>query len=189
MMNRLGAFSLLVLFACGSYDGVERPSSANDPTATSDAAPPADAGARVVDARSPSDASADATADAATCTADLKTSSEHCGKCGHSCGAGACSAGTCQPFAVATGFTEVVAIDMSPSGIVIGADNDIKRCEAAAGCTPATLKAIASGQSFLEDLAVAGTDVYFHVDGSDPHFVYKCPVSGCVGGQPELVNV
>jgi hypothetical protein len=42
----------------------------------------------------PGDGGADAPI---TCNADLQTSKEHCGRCGHGCGGGECTAGKCQP--------------------------------------------------------------------------------------------
>jgi hypothetical protein len=35
-----------------------------------------------------------------TCDVDLQTSKDHCGRCGHSCGGGECTAGKCQPVQI-----------------------------------------------------------------------------------------
>ncbi len=61
-----------------------------------DAAATSDAGA---DRSSP-----DAAPDAATCVADTQSDSKHCGRCGHDCLGGKCSAGVCQVSTVVTGL-------------------------------------------------------------------------------------
>ena len=68
---------------------------------------------------------------------DTTSSPTHCGRCDHSCGAGQCE-GACQPFPVATGFTAVHAIAVSPSGVIISADSDLSLCANPDGCTAAT---------------------------------------------------
>ncbi|MDB4934856.1 MAG: Tryptophan synthase alpha chain [Labilithrix sp.] len=112
---------------------------------------------------------------------DMMTSSDHCGKCGHSCGGGQCLAGVCQPVRIAGGLTNAHAIDLSPTaGVVISADKDVVRCDAPGGCTPATLKAVATGFNQLNDMVVAGTDVYFIYQFGDFSRLVKCPLAtGC----------
>jgi hypothetical protein len=84
---------------------------------------------------------------------DTSISAVHCGRCDHSCEAGKCVAGACQPFPVATGFTAVHAIDISASGLVISADGDLTLCSAAGGCTATTLKTVGTGFNQLGDAA------------------------------------
>lgn len=61
-----------------------------------DAAAPRDAGA---DQSTP-----DAQPDAATCVTDTQTDAKNCGRCGHDCLGGKCSAGVCQVATVLTGL-------------------------------------------------------------------------------------
>ncbi len=116
------------------------------------------------------------------------TTVEHCGKCGHSCGAGQCSAGACQPITVASGFTEVHAIAASPNGIVISADSDVSLCASPAGCTPTSLTTLKAGVSQLHDVTVAGTNVYFDGNSGDYEIVYRCPLARCLGAGPDIVE-
>ncbi len=120
---------------------------------------------------------------------DTTASADHCGKCDHACGAGKCTDGACQPFPVASGFTEVHAIAMGPTGLVISADSDVSLCTKPEGCTAATaLTTLKAGVSQLNDVAVAGNDVYFDGNEGDSEIVYKCPVAGCPGGGPTIVE-
>lgn len=122
------------------------------------------------------------------CT-DTTISATHCGKCDHSCGAGLCSAGACQPFPVATGFSNIHAIAMSPSGVIISADSDVSLCANPNGCAAATsLTTIKAGVSQLNDVTVAGTNVYFDGNEGDSEIVYRCPVAGCPGAGPDIIE-
>ena len=121
---------------------------------------------------------------------DTTISTVHCGKCDHACGAGACTASTCQPFPVAPGFTDVRSIASSPSGLVIAHGSDLKLCGNPDGCTQQNLATIRAGLSQLNDVTVAGTDVFFDANQGDFEIVYRCPVAGCPGTGPiEVENV
>ncbi|MBX3223763.1 MAG: hypothetical protein KF795_24840 [Labilithrix sp.] len=120
---------------------------------------------------------------------DTTGSRAHCGRCDHSCGAGECSASACQPFAVATGFTDVHGIAMSPSGVVISADSDVSLCAKPDGCSAATsLSTIVAGVIQLNDVTVAGTVVYFDGNDGDSEIVFRCPVAGCPGAGPDIIE-
>ena len=119
---------------------------------------------------------------------DTQGSGTQCGACGHSCGGGQCSGGLCQPFPAANGFTAVHAIAASPSGIIISADNDVSLCANPSGCSAATLKTIRAGVSQLNDVTVAGTDVYFDGNVGNSEIVYRCPIAGCPGTGPTIVE-
>lgn len=119
---------------------------------------------------------------------DTSISAVHCGRCDHSCEAGKCVAGACQPFPVATGFMAVHAIDISASGLVISADGDLTLCSAAGGCTATTLKTVGTGFNQLGDAAVAGADVYFQTGEGDFSLISKCPLTGCPAGGPTLIE-
>ena len=122
-----------------------------------------------------------------TCV-DTTTSATHCGRCDHACGAGQCSDSACQPFPVATGFTAVHGIAISPSGIVISADSDVSLCANPNGCTAASLTTIKAGVSQLNSVTVAGTNVYFDGNEGDFENVYRCPVAGCPGAGPDMIE-
>jgi hypothetical protein len=61
-----------------------------------------------------------------TCTADVQTDSHNCGVCGHDCLGGACAAGQCQPYRIASGLVvRGIALDDDYIYAAIGgADND-----------------------------------------------------------------
>jgi hypothetical protein len=65
-----------------------------------------------VDAREDAKIDANSAPDAVTCSTDLQTDMANCGQCSHSCLGGACAAGECRPFALATGIDE-------PNGLTI----------------------------------------------------------------------
>ncbi|HVM68539.1 MAG TPA: hypothetical protein VM204_01720 [Gaiellaceae bacterium] len=120
---------------------------------------------------------------------DTNATADHCGACGHSCGAGQCTAGACEPFVAAGGFTKVHAIAISPSGLVIAADSDVSLCSDPKGC-PATssLKTVKAGISQLNDVTVAGADVYFDGNEGDAEIVWRCPTAGCPAAGPTVVE-
>jgi hypothetical protein len=109
------------------------------------------------------------------------TSADHCGTCGHSCEGGQCMGGVCQPLLIAGGLTNTHAIDVSPTaGVVISADNNIVRCDAPTGCTPSTLKAVATGFNGLNDVVVSGSELFFSYQFGDFTRLVQCPLStGC----------
>ncbi len=109
------------------------------------------------------------------------TSLDHCGKCGHSCEGGQCSAGVCQPLQIVGGLVKTHAIDISPTaGVVVSADKNVVRCDAPNGCTPSTLKAVATGYLGLSDVAVAGSELFFVDQMGDVSRLVKCPLAtGC----------
>ena len=123
---------------------------------------------------------------------DTQTAAAHCGRCGHSCGAGSCVEGACQAVTVAT-FTEVKGIAASPRGIVIAADDEVALCARDGGCTGATsLTTITSGVNQLNTVTVAtsGTSATIFWDGNegDYEIVFRCPVDGCPPGGPGTVS-
>ncbi len=81
--------------ACGGDDTAQTsgPDASSDGTTTSD-------GASSGDASSGDGGCSGTTCGSAACV-DLATSSANCGGCGHDCGGGACTAGVCQPVALA----------------------------------------------------------------------------------------
>jgi len=120
----------------------------------------------------------DGPADSATCDADLTGDRKNCGACGHDCMAGACAAGKCQPFVLATGQT-------TPSSLVIEqdvaywttGDGTVQSCPLG-GCNNSSKKItqIDAGNPAPSGLAVRNGTVY--VVGYYSQAVHTCPVAG-----------
>ena len=77
---------------------------------------------------------------------------------------------------------------MSPKGVVISAGSDVTLCADPNGCTAATFTTIRAAVSQLNDVTVAGTDVYFDGNDGDYALVYRCPVAGCPNAGPIVVE-
>ena len=128
--------------------------------------------------------------ESSTCGADLTGDRKNCGACGHDCMAGACTAGKCQPFVLATGQT-------TPSSLVVDkdvaywttGDGTVQSCPLS-GCnnTSKKITQIDAGNPAPAGLAVRDGTVY--VVGYYSQAVHTCPVAGCaspttlVGGIP-----
>jgi len=87
-----------------------------------------------------------------------------------------------------TGLTNVHAIDTSGQGVVISAASDVTLCPNANGCTLAQLRTIRAGVSQLNDVTVAGGNVYYDGNEGDSEIVYRCPLAGCPGGGPDIIE-
>jgi hypothetical protein len=123
---------------------------------------------------------------------DTKTKAEHCGKCGHSCGAGTCIASACQPITVAT-YTALHGIAASPKGIVMAGDSEVDLCTKPEGCTAATsITTIKGGVEALNSVTVAVTGttstVFWDGNEGDNEVVYTCPIDGCPAGLATTVD-
>lgn len=133
--------------------------------------------------------------ESSTCGADLTGDRKNCGACGHDCMAGACTAGKCQPFVLATGQT-------TPSSLVVEqdvaywttGDGTVQSCPLS-GCnnTSKKITQIDAGNPAPAGLAVRDGTVY--VVGYYSQAVHTCPVAGCaspttlVGGIPSPHDV
>lgn len=132
------------------------------------------------------DAGADAVADA-DC-GDTGTDKDNCGRCGHSCLGGDCSAGKCQPFPLAPGQGQIsdVVLDAtyvyfsSISGDVVG------RVPKAGG----VVKTLASAPNVhvAKRVRVNATHVFWANDDFGPGTVSRCPLAGCTGAPTVLAN-
>lgn len=122
---------------------------------------------------------------------ETKTSSSHCGKCGHSCNGGSCADGLCQPVEMASGFTTVNGIVASPMGVVMMVDDkDVKRCGVPTGCTAGTLSDVSTNSSprWFKHITIAGSEVFWDGAPSDPWIVWHCPAAGCPASGPIQVE-
>src|SRR5438445_6182548 len=88
--------AFLLCTACVGDDSVAKDAGA-------DGSPPVDGGTDVVEA------SADVFVDAG-CTADTQNDPKNCGKCGHDCVGGSCTAGACQVATLVTGQVAVTSL-------------------------------------------------------------------------------
>ena len=113
----------------------------------------------------------------------------NCGRCGHSCGGGGCSAGLCQPIVVSTfggslSPNQHIAVDdanvywtsLQEGGAVMSCPKD--------GCDggPAILTSTTSPSA----LAVADQTVYFGQDIPGGGNIFSCPTTGCAAAPTSL---
>ena len=163
----------------------------DDPAlSTPDPAPGADASTDT-SSPDPKDGSA---GDASSCSlttcgsscVDLKTSAEHCGACGHTCGNSTCDAGFCKPVLVRDKVAGPVAVAVAAQSVFWLRDGAVERCEAKDCAAPKLVTddpkvpaGNASGTIMVTDGAyVAWIASNF---GGTPN-VYACGVGGCGGG-------
>jgi hypothetical protein len=151
------------------------------------------------DGATPGDGSAvDAGADAApvvckapevacnnVCT-KLGSSSDHCGKCGRSCGGGACNAGVCKPFKLYDGALAVGPVAVGDAALFFstsdnGIDNKLLTCPKS-GCVGAP-KQVALMQYAVRTIAVPqkGTVVFESApaQATQRPALYACASTGC----------
>jgi hypothetical protein len=115
----------------------------------------------------------------ATIDADLTADPRNCGRAGHDCGLGDCSAGVCQPFAYATG-------EPGPWGLAIDSNNiywtndvapgSLKSCPLT-GCPASGPTTIWSAATEITRVAVDSSNIYFTQFSQGE--VDMCPLSGC----------
>ncbi len=124
---------------------------------------------------------------------DLTSDALHCGACDNSCGGGLCRNKECQPSSVATAVDDPVSVTVTPNAVVWLRQGAIESCPTMGSC--ATPKKITQeGETFpggLTDkvsgrlVAATSSDVVWigrNAPTSTAVQVYKCPISGCIGG-------
>jgi hypothetical protein len=175
-----GALALL-LAGCAALLGLDDP----EPGTAVDAATDAAAG----------DAEAtDAGTDAAACNeqTNVATDPDHCGRCDHPCGGGACELGECQPVELARDIPGLLDIAVGADALVWTETARVAACPLPQGCVLAP-RSIADPFERLGPLAIGGDRVYFAGCRSgadscdDRHRLYECPVAGCPT-DPVIVN-
>lgn len=134
------------------------------------------------------DAASDSPSDSGTCSADLTRDPEHCGSCGHSCGAGVtCSDGICAPELVVSGITSPNGLARIAGATYVGGNAGVFRCTSAT-CGDA------GEPLFLADVGANELVTSFSVDdagmsvsiltlsgaaGIPPGRVVDCPLGPC----------
>jgi hypothetical protein len=101
---------------------------------------------------------------------DTSSDPANCGRCGHGCQGGACSAGACQPVTLSTQGGAAIAVDSANVYWTNSGLGTVTQLPVGGGM-PITL---AAGQVNPYDLTSDGTSVYFLAANS----VYKVPVGG-----------
>ena len=166
---------------CGS---TYRPDTTAAPDGSNDGATLVDAGA---DALAPADASA--------CAADLKSDAKNCGRCGHDCLGGACTAGRCEAFEIsATGapLRRIIATDsalfVSSFGGKAGDASGIWRVPKSGGQAEVFVPSL-----FAATMGILDGTLYFVVfdapaDGAGAHGgLYSCPAAAAAPCMPTLI--
>lgn len=113
--------SATITAACGSFGSQDSGSSGSSGSANSSGSAAGDA--------------AESGPGSVACEgADLRTSAQHCGKCGHDCVGGSCIGGECQAFELATfAAKKIVGIATDSSRVVWSDGSNLFRC-AKTGC-------------------------------------------------------
>src|SRR4051812_46742205 len=97
---RWGAALLVACTCCVGDDSVTKDAGGTDASAID----------ALVDSPSSNDASTTDVAVDASCTADTQSDAKNCGKCGHDCVGGQCTAGVCQVATLVTGQAVISSI-------------------------------------------------------------------------------
>ena len=105
------------------------------------------------------------------CETSIETNGAHCGGCGRDCLGGTCTAGVCQPFALATGQTSPagLVVDPGPAGRVYwtnrSADGTIASVDKAGG----PVVVLASGQDLPGGIAMNATHLFWSNAATGPN--------------------
>ena len=176
MMNRFRIALLASLVATGCAGIIGVPSLTFDETAGTDGGG--------LDGTTASDGNFTTTGNDANaaCNTDVGIDSRNCGRCGHSCGAGTCSAGVCQPFPLVDGVALAqIAVDATRLYYADFGNNAIKSVNKDGSSTPVD---VVPSVAQPIGVAVQGNLLYWTSRSADPSSksgLYRCTISaaGC----------
>ena len=131
------------------------------------------------------DAASDAASDAPTCSSDLRTDPKHCGRCGHDCLGGGCSAGTCQPVILASEqlHPTEIALDATHVYFAATAASSVLRVPVKGGA----VELLTDGATLGSNIAIDDAYVYFMNGGYPNGGVARVPKSGAVDAGPTTI--
>jgi hypothetical protein len=119
---------------------------------------------------------------------NTQTDTHNCGRCGHDCLGGMCTAGVCQPITLASSITPwSIAVDATSVYWTSDVDHDVRKASKIDGTSPITLMDANDPQGrviFPFDIVLSGTSAYVSDQGSA--MVLSCAVGGC-GDNPQTV--
>jgi hypothetical protein len=171
---RHGVASAMLVAACVSDDNAG--SSGNTK--------PVDAGAiegSIIAADAAPVCSSEQKACAGSCV-DLRTSADHCGACGKTCGGGACTNSECGPGVVRADIPELGGYALEAGKIYFTSGKTIKSC-AADSCKSDPTQLGAMSEYPVRGIEVDRGFVYFESAPDDPanqrQAIFRCPVAGC----------
>ena len=171
----LASGAAIVAVACTGLDGL---ADGNDPP---DAGPVGPEG-------SAADTSPAEPADSGACpTADLQSDPKQCGRCGHDCLGGACTAGTCEAVVMADGLGNPTGLALGPSDVYVTASStgvvfSLPKLGGAA-------TALASNEKNARGVAVIGTRLYWgngdyaFNDAGSRGGIWQCMLPNCTNKQ------
>jgi hypothetical protein len=119
-----------------------------------------------------------------TCNGDLQVDKKNCGRCGHDCLGGNCTAGKCELVALAGGLAAPtgLAVDATHLYVANSGDGTVMRVPKAGG----NVQQLVSGWQNVVGVAVSGTSLFWSSfgvlgDAGDGSFggVWKCTLPAC----------
>lgn len=117
---------------------------------------------------------------------DVRSSSAHCGRCGHSCLGGACVDGGCQPVALTSGQGSIGGVALGPDHVYFTSvsGNLVARVGKDGGVVESY--AAAPDVKFALRVAVDETNVYWTNSELGSSKVLRCPIVGTCGTPEQL---
>jgi hypothetical protein len=114
----------------------------------------------------------------------LQTDTKHCGRCGHDCLGGACTAGKCEPVVVQGGLTNPTTLVFDSTNLYVTSNGDgtVRRIPKGGG----QVDVLARAQKNVHGIALDGQNLYwsnltFGGDGGDGYWggVWHCELPAC----------
>jgi len=134
---------------------------------------------------------ADAGSDGA-CTADIATSPDNCGACGHSCGGGICDRGVCQPM-VLPGISAASSISVDATRIYYSSSTKLLACPKS-GCVlqPTQLDDMGATGYSIWSISITNGSAFFMSAptqaGTEHDDLFMCSLTGCPSPAPTIAT-